>query len=97
MPIRRFWFLNNQVDRLRAEQEIRQLQILACAQSSEGFKSSYDHLNTQMGKIYVWEEPKIGEIVIDPKTGLNPEFNREGLRKFKADLFRQTTKRNGAP
>jgi len=81
---------------LRAEQEIRQLQILACAQSSEGFKSSYDHLVSQMGKVYVWKEPKIGEIVIDPETGLNPEFDREGLRKFKTDLSYQSLKKNGA-
>ena len=78
-PIRRFWFLSNQVDRLRAESEMRQLQLLASAQSGEGFKASYDHLNNQLGKIYVWDEPISGEIVVDPVTGMDPEFNREGL------------------
>jgi len=86
MPIRRFWFLNNQIDRLRAEQEIRQLQILACAQSSEGFKSSYDHLSTQMGQVYVWQEPKVGEIIIDSTTGLNTEFDREALQRLKINI-----------
>lgn len=82
-PLRRFWFLNNQIDRLRAEKELRQLQLLASAQSGDAFKATYDHLSNQIGKIYVWDEAVSNEIVINTETGLDPEFDRNGLHALK--------------
>jgi len=83
-PLRRFWFLNNQIDRLRAEKELRHLQLLASAQSGDAFKATYDHLTNQIGKIYVWDEAAPEKIIINSDTGLDPEFDREGLHALKA-------------
>lgn len=83
-PLRRFWFLNNQIDRLRAEKELRYLQLLASAQSGDAFKATYDHLTNQVGKIYVWDEAAPEKIIINSDTGLDPEFDREGLHALKA-------------
>lgn len=90
-PLKRFWFLVNQVDRLRAEQEVRQLQLLGSAQDGDALKLAYDNLIAEMGKVFVWEEePVTKEIRINPKTGLDPEFDKEGLRSLKVlSTFRE--------
>lgn len=85
LPLKRFWFLANQVDRIRAEEDMRQLQLLACAQSSEGFESAVESLRTQMGQIYVWKpEPATLEFQIDATTGSDPTFDRAGLQRLRA-------------
>jgi hypothetical protein len=82
---RRFWFLHNQVDRLRAEEQMLQLQILGSVQSGEGYETALKGLTTQLGQVYVWEPITIPvELKVDPVTGLDPEFDREGLRALKA-------------
>jgi hypothetical protein len=86
LPIKRFWFLSNQIERLRAEKDQRQLQLLASVTTQDGFKAANENLKQAIGKVYVWT-PKVNtEIRIDPKTGLDPEFDREGLRALKARL-----------
>jgi len=86
LPIKRFWFLSNQVERLRAEKDQRQLQLLASVTTQEGFKTANENLKKEIGTVYVWTPKVDTEIKIDPKTGLDPEFDREGLRALKARL-----------
>jgi hypothetical protein len=88
---RRFWFLLNQIDRLRAEEQLLHLQILAAAGSGDGYKTALDGLTQQMGQIYVWEATIPVEFKVDPATGLDPEFDREGLRALKARHTRRST------
>lgn len=83
IPLKRFWFLANQVDRLRAEQEIRQLQLLGSAQSGDAYKEAIKALKNEMGTVFVWSKNESTEIRIDPKTGLDPEFDRAGLQALK--------------
>ena len=84
-PIKRFWFLNRQVDRLRAEDDLRRMKVLVAVNSNESFQQALDGFTKQMGTIAVFEE-KTRELVNDPETGLDPEFDRAGLHALKAKL-----------
>ena len=89
LPIKKFWFLSNQVDRIRAERDLRQLQMLGSVTSLEGYKLATDHLNSQIGQVYVWTPKAPGEIKINPETGLDAELDRAGLNKLKAKYGRK--------
>jgi hypothetical protein len=60
LPLRTFWSLNRNVDRLRAEQDLRSLQVSAAAQSAgeggEGIKFLSDHLRGEIGSPIVLEK-----------------------------------------
>jgi hypothetical protein len=84
LPLKRFWFLVNQVDRLRAEQDLRHIQLLGSAEDGEMRQVAMDNLKTELGKVYVWTETEPTEIRIDHTTGLDPEFDREGLNALRA-------------
>lgn len=48
MPARRFWKMNEQIERIRAEQEIRELQrglLLNPPQSQDGLRAIENHLS----------------------------------------------------
>ena len=49
MPIRAFWVFNSNVNRLRAEDDMRQLQVLASAQSGEGYEDCMSGLKEELG------------------------------------------------
>ncbi|OWZ90347.1 hypothetical protein B9J07_27550 [Sinorhizobium sp. LM21] len=84
LSIRRFWFIANMIERLRAEKDLRQIQLMASVGSPEAYKSAREFLQEQMGQIYVLDAPEAPvEFKVDPKTGLDPEFDREGLRALK--------------
>lgn len=85
-PIKRFWFLLNQIDRLRAEQGLEQLQIIASAGSVEAYKATTDQLRKEIGQIYVVQPKSPSHIVVDPDEGLDPEFDRAALRRLKAKI-----------
>lgn len=90
LPIKRFWFLVNQVDRIRAERDLRQLALMASVTTAEGYSASFEGLTKQQGTIYVWSPvPPPSEIRIDPDTGLDPEFDRAGLQALKAKYGRK--------
>lgn len=86
LSIKRFWFLANMIERLRAEKDLRQIQLLAAVGSQEGYKAMTDRLQEQMGQIFVLEVETPTEFKIDPQTGLDPEFDREGLRALKMKI-----------
>lgn len=87
LPVKQFWFLSNMVDRLRAEKDLRQIQLLASVGSEQSFKHAHDYLKDQVGQVYVLEvEPPKQEIKIDPKTGLDPQFDRAGLQALKMKI-----------
>lgn len=84
LSIKRFWFLNRSIDRLRAEEDLRRIQLLASVGSSEAYKSATEHLDAQMGTIAVMEDKRT-ELVLDD-NGQDPEFDRAGLQKLKMML-----------
>lgn len=83
MELKRFWFLYNQSGRLRAESDLRQLQIMSSAQSGEAMEAALKSLELEVGQVYVWDETSPREMVIDPVTGLDEQFDREGLHSLK--------------
>jgi hypothetical protein len=83
---RRFWFLHNQLDRIKAQEHVFQLQLLGSVQSGEAYEAAMKNLNATVGQVFYYDEPASApvELKIDPHTGLDPEFDREGLRALKA-------------
>ena len=51
IPIRAFWLLNENINRLFAETDIRQLSVLASARSSEGAKEMNTNLTIELGEV----------------------------------------------
>lgn len=79
-PIKRFWFLLNQIDRLRAERDLRLVDVSLGSRDEKGIQMLRDTLKKEFGEVYVWNDP--GPMEVDAR--LDPEFDREGLRRLKA-------------
>lgn len=86
LSVKRFWFVSNMIDRIRAEKDLRQVQLLGSVTTKEGYTAVFKSLNEQAGQVYVLEKEIPTEIRIDPNTGLDPEFDREGLRALKMKI-----------
>lgn len=86
LTVKRFWFVSNMIDRLRAEKDLRQIQLMASVGAKEAYEKAFSALNDQAGQVYVLEKEVPTEIRIDPDTGLDPEFDREGLRALKMKI-----------
>lgn len=61
LPLRIFWLLSLSVERIRAEQDLCNLQVASAAQATkEGFQRIWDGLTKRVGKIQEinakWEE-----------------------------------------
>ncbi len=53
MPVRRFWLLHKNVDRIAAEEDIRVAAIAASVQSGESFNELMNGLRKQMGEVVI--------------------------------------------
>ncbi|HYG86989.1 MAG TPA: hypothetical protein VD978_12085 [Azospirillum sp.] len=69
LPIRAFWLLNRNIDRLTAEEDMRAMTNTLCAQSGEGYRLHAAALSEQMGQVV---------LVIDTT------YDRQGLNELKA-------------
>lgn len=85
MPLRHFWFLNKQIDRLNAEDDMRQLNLIVATNSSEGIQQIQELLNKQIGTVAKFERKVLSAEDIDPNE-LDPEFDRAGFQALKASL-----------
>jgi hypothetical protein len=56
LPLTTFWSLNRQVNRLRAEGELRFLKVQAVAQSSEGYTQLAQELTGELGRPAIVEK-----------------------------------------
>jgi len=74
---KRFLFLNKQIDRLQAEEDLRLVQLFSAAGSQEGYTALTERLQRQMGNVAVYEQT-ITVLNMDDNS-LDPEFDREGL------------------
>lgn len=84
-PIKRFWFYNKMVDRVRAEEDLRLVHLLASATSGEAYGKAIEGLERQMGEIVVLM-PVSNTFDVD---GPDPEYERGKLLNLKAKLARQ--------
>lgn len=88
LSIKRFWFLANQVDRIRGERELRQMQLMASVTAADAYKAAHEHLKAEVGQVYIWRPVAPKEIVIDPNMP-DPEFDRAGFNALKAKYGRK--------
>ncbi|MGV1754829.1 hypothetical protein [Agrobacterium sp. CG674] len=84
LSVKRFWFLANQIDRIEAADRLNQMEMLASVTSQEGYKMVSEKLVKTVGQVYVWKPHTPKVLVVDPDTGLDPEFDRAGLQALKA-------------
>lgn len=89
LPIKTFWFLNRQIDRLQAEDDLRTLHLHASVGSKEGVETIHAQLQETYGQIFI-EAPAAsvmvvtdaGKLEID-RTKVHPDFDRAGLHALK--------------
>lgn len=74
------------IDRIRAETDLRQLRLLAGVTSSEQFENVTKALQAELGRTFEFDEAAKFEVEIDPNTGLDKNFDREGLQALKNSL-----------
>lgn len=89
LTYRRFWFLLAQIPRLEAEEDLRLIRAGASATTSEAYKAASEHFQGVIGEIYSMErtEAVVMKVpVVDPETGLDPEYDRAGLLALKARI-----------
>jgi hypothetical protein len=77
MPLRRFWLLNKNIDRLRAEEDLRMLSVALHAASGESAGDLSEKLMKQMGTVVEFDEAKRA------LTQANAERDRDGLMALK--------------
>jgi len=51
LPIKAFWLMNRNIDRIAARQDLRRLSIAMCAQSSEAANHLRESLNAEGGTV----------------------------------------------
>lgn len=83
LGIHRFWFLVATVERLRAEEDLRQIDLMMSVAGGETVKKQVELLQQEMGIVYEWTKPDPTVLRVDPETGLDPEFDRAGLHSLK--------------
>lgn len=79
MPIRCFWALAENINRIQAQDDIRQLSLLACAQSSEHAISYREKLVIEMGKVLEFAHT-------EESIRATQKFDRDGLNRLKASI-----------
>lgn len=74
MPVRRFWVMNNNIEKIQAQQNLRLLSLMNGSQSKEGSEQLIEHLNGELGDVVVYENGGVD---------LEPELDREGLEALR--------------
>lgn len=89
MPIKRFWFYHRQVDRIRAEEDLRRLHLLAGVTSQEGVKQLQERLDEALGQIMVYQ-PVIQALDVNSSNASEPDpgFDRGKLEGLRASIVR---------
>lgn len=78
LPIRTFWMLSRNIDRILAERDLRQIEVIVKSQATEGIQSLMTDLKKQMGTVV--------EIEIDAEERIRRAENErdtEGLLALK--------------
>lgn len=89
--LRRFWFLYGQIERLRSEDDLRQMSILSSVNSAEAFEKKITALGNQMGEIFIFtgSPGQSSDYVVDPTKKVeeqapDPTFDRNKFSALKA-------------
>lgn len=79
LPVRAFWVMNQNVDRLRAEEDLRQIQVSVATQSQESYQETIQALNNERGD-WVKFSP------LAPHLNRRDEEGVERLKRMAMDL-----------
>jgi hypothetical protein len=71
MPLRTFWLMSNNINRISAEEDIRKLSIAAGSSSDKGFKATQEGLQREMGDVITRSERTIAKQGIQKLKDLN--------------------------
>ncbi len=52
LPLKTFWMMSNNINRIGAEEDIRRLAVTAAASSDKGFKATQEALQREMGDVF---------------------------------------------
>ena len=77
MPAMRFWLMNRNIDRIAAEESIRQLDIGTGVQSEAGYKSLEKMYREHMGNVVHYVGGS--QVVFDPNSDEIEQPDRAGL------------------
>jgi len=84
---RRFWFLLNQIQRLRAEESLALFEVQIGSQADgEGRGLMVKGLQERMGQVYVWS-PIVPSLIDMDENEFDPEFDRQGLQALRDKFF----------
>jgi hypothetical protein len=86
LSMRRFWYLNKQVDRLRAEEALWQMRILASVTTPESFEKESERFSSAVGEIAVFA-PVTQHLVMDDPNAPDPEFDRAAFESLRQKLL----------
>jgi hypothetical protein len=76
MPLRLFWNLNKQVSRLRAEEQLSQIEMFLIANDKSDLK--------MVERLQMALKERMGEPMVEDKTVVDKEQHATGLAKLKA-------------
>lgn len=74
MPLKTFWLYSKNIDRILSEVDLRQLQLVASATSSEAYGSMQANLRKQLGMI----------VKVKAQDAQEEQLDRGGLADLKA-------------
>lgn len=88
IPLTMFWMLSRNIDRLRAEEDIRNLQVARAAQADgEGVKAFMEGLQLRIGR------PVVTDKVYDPrKDKADPDAKEQLMQIFWQRMTRECHK-----
>lgn len=75
MPIKTFWMMHKNIDRLMAEADLRMLSVFAYGQSGEGIETFSENMRKQMGQVAIIDEVKVA---------MSENVDSEGLETLKS-------------
>lgn len=76
LPLKTFWLYSKNIDRILSEVDLRQLQLVASATSSEAYGSMQENLRKQLGMIV--------KVKAKAQDAQEEQLDRAGLADLKA-------------
>jgi hypothetical protein len=76
LPIKMFWFMNAQIDRINAQHDMRALEVTMCSQSGEMAVGHHEKLVLEVGTVVT--------LMDDPLREAMAEKDSAGIAELKA-------------
>lgn len=76
LPIRVFWFMNSQIDRIAAQKDMRSLNVAVCSMGGEAATNHRERLILEIGSIVTAKN--------DPLSAANTARDEQGFAELRA-------------